>query len=259
MPAERDHARPVDAHLHWDVLSAADRRHARSRLHGALIPGITPPATRTALEHASDLPESWAWAAAWHPLHLPDSLEDEEVWSELASLLARREVRAVGETGLDYRPFVSAAERARQREAFRQHTRLAVVYQLPLIVHCVRAHADATAIVRETGAVGMVHAFSGSAEEANAWWELGWMLSFGPGLDKTSPRRAQRACQRCPADRLLVETDGPYGVLPDQNGSYDCSEALTKVVSTVARLRETSQTEILAQTEHNLSRLLGRS
>ena len=131
----------------------------------------------------------------------------------------------LGACGLDFargRP-----GRAAQEAAFEAQLRLANDRDLPVAIHCVRAWGRLTDLLRATGipaAGAMVHAFSGSAETAAELQRLGLHLSFGAG-------RGRRALAGVAADRILFETDAPWG------GDGDCEPAdLTRVAEAAARL-----------------------
>lgn len=246
--------RLADSHLHFDLLDPAQQGEAAEGLACALIPGVTPRATRAGLK-SEHVPERFVWAAAWHPLYLPEPADEARALEELDELLEHPRVVAVGETGLDYRPASDEAARARQREYFELHVERAAAAGLPISLHCVRAHADAQAIVRGSGVRGVVHAFSGSLQEADAWLELGWMLGFGPTLEGASERRAAGACRSAPNDRILIETDGPFVRGPAGSPPAGSPAQLQRVAQVVATLRGASVEEVAAQSLANFREL----
>ena len=102
-------------------------------------------------------------------------------------------------------------------------------------------------LLRATGlppAGAMVHAFSGSGETAAELQRLGLHLSFGP-------RRGLRALAATAADRLLFETDAPWG----GDGSEPAD--LPGVAAAAARERSAGP-ELAAQAGRNARQLFRR-
>ncbi len=122
----------------------------------------------------------------------------------VASLLPfDHQVQAVGETGLD---FAKGVPRAVQLAAFRAQLELARQYDLPVVLHCVRAF---DAVMRELRAcpprAAIFHGFIGSPEQARQALAAGHWLSFGERTFR-SPKTVE--AMRCtPLTQLFLETD----------------------------------------------------
>jgi TatD DNase family protein len=133
---------------------------------------------------------------------------------------------AVGELGLDARRGPPAPA---QRAAVRAQLALARERDLPVVLHCVRAHAELQAILRADGLPrrgGLLHGFRGGVELAQAWTALGLHLGVGPAaLRRPTPDQAE-ALGSAPGRWLLTETDAEPG-----------GDALPAVVAALARLR----------------------
>ncbi|EJD45783.1 Mg-dependent DNase [Auricularia subglabra TFB-10046 SS5] len=125
---------------------------------------------------------------------------------------------AIGECGLDYdRLHFSSAEM--QKKYFRMQLGLAKKYHLPLFLHSRAAHADFIAILTEEGfgtdggkAVGgcggVVHSFTGTAEEVADVVRMGFHLSVnGCGMKTESNLEALKTI---PPSRIMFETDAPW-------------------------------------------------
>jgi TatD DNase family protein len=130
---------------------------------------------------------------------------------ELAALAASPEVVAVGECGLDY--FRDFAPRAEQRAAFHRQLELATRLGKPVFLHQRDAHEDFLAILREHRArhTGVAHCFTGGAAELDAYLELGLAIGItGWICDERRGAHLLPLVRAIPAERLLLETDGPY-------------------------------------------------
>ncbi|RXK62747.1 TatD family deoxyribonuclease [Lacibacter luteus] len=112
-------------------------------------------------------------------------------------------VLAIGEAGLDK---VCATDFALQQTVFAAHIQLANESQKPLIVHCVRAHAEAMSLLKQHNVKVPVlfHGFTKSKELALQLMAQGYYLSFGHGLMKENLRTVLAAL---PIEQLLLETD----------------------------------------------------
>ncbi len=122
----------------------------------------------------------------------------------VASLLPLAdEVQAIGETGLD---FAKPVPREAQYAAFRSQLELARRYDLPVVLHCVRAFGE---VMRELRAcpppAAIFHGFIGSPEQARQALAAGHYLSFGERTFR-SPKTVE-AMRATPLERLYFETD----------------------------------------------------
>lgn len=112
-------------------------------------------------------------------------------------------VVAVGEAGLDK---VCTTDFAVQQTVFVAHIQLANELQKPLIVHCVRAHAEAMQLLKQqqVNVPVLFHGFTKSKELALQLMAQGYYLSFGHGLMKENLRTLLAAL---PIEQVLLETD----------------------------------------------------
>lgn len=104
---------------------------------------------------------------------------------------------------------------AGEEELFCMQLELAKKYSLPVIVHSRDAFDATLGCIRNSGRDrGVIHCFSYGKDEARAFLDRGWYLSF-PGTitwpKKTADReRIADLVRYVPRDRLLLETDAPY-------------------------------------------------
>lgn len=127
------------------------------------------------------------------------------------ALAAIGDAVAVGEIGIDYH--YDVAPKDVQRDVFAAHVDLAVRRDLPVIIHTREAMADTIAVLREAGqgrVRGVIHCFTGTAEEARLALDLGFHISFAGILTFPRAGSLRDAAAMVPVDRLLVETDAPY-------------------------------------------------
>ena len=126
-------------------------------------------------------------------------------------------VVAIGECGLDYdRLFFCDADT--QRRFFPLQINLAMDLGLPLFLHDRNSGGDFLSILKDArarGAAGskpfpggVVHSFTGTEGELQAYVELGLYISVN-GCSLKTPENLD-VVKKIPLDRLLIETDAPW-------------------------------------------------
>ena len=166
----------VDNHCHLDIAdgewlatSRGPRRWPRSVNVTRIVQiGCDLPGARWAVEAAAAEHPSWSPGSRCTPTRRPGSGDLDEAMAEIEALAgAHDQVRAVGETGLDY--FRTGEEgRAVQQETFRRHIDLAKRLDKTLVIHDRDAHDDVLRVIDEEGAPErwVMHCFSGDADFA---------------------------------------------------------------------------------------------
>lgn len=163
-------------------------------------------------------------------------------------------VAAVGECGLDYHWPVPKDE---QLALFEAQLQLALELDRPIIVHDREAHADTYALLKKYRPRGVVHCYSGSAEDVKWLTAQGLYIGFGGVVTFRNARKALEAAAAVPADRLLIETDCPYMAPVPYRGKRNDSSLLTHVAATLAALRGVGPETLLTQTMANGRALFG--
>lgn len=207
--------RIFDSHCHLDdPVYDPDRGEvlARARAAGvaaAMVVGIDPESARRCVALAETDPGLWASVG----LHPHDARRGSAaLLADLAALARHPRVRAWGETGLDYNRLFSPREV--QERWFEGQVAEALALGLPLILHERDSGGRFLALLRAAGPGGLrgvVHCFTGSDAELEAYLDLG--LAIGVTGILTHAQRGvelRRQATRIPAERLLVETDAPY-------------------------------------------------
>ncbi len=217
---------------------------ARARQAGVaqmIITGASLEGTRKAIELARAHPGELFATAGIHPHHATELTP--EALSELEELANEPEVVAAGECGLDY--FRDFSPRPVQQAAFHRQLELAARVGKPVFLHQRDAHEDFLAILREhrrSLVAGVTHCFTGGRQELIAYLELGFAIGItGWICDERRGAHLLPLVRDIPADRLLLETDGPY-LLPRDLHPKPASRRnepafLPHIASVVARAR----------------------
>jgi TatD DNase family protein len=206
-----------------------------------MVTGSSGSSTREAIEMARTHPGRLFATAGVHPHYAKELTAD--LLTELRQLAALEQVVAVGECGLDY--FRDLSPRAVQQKAFHRQLELAALVGKPVFLHQRDAHADFVAILKEHRAAlvgGVAHCFTGSQDELTAYLEMDLAIGItGWICDERRGAHLLALMSEIPADRLLLETDGPY-LLPRDLPSKPESRRnepgfLPHIAATVARAR----------------------
>ncbi len=122
-----------------------------------------------------------------------------------------QKVKALGEIGLDYHWDVPKDV---QMPVFSQQLEIAAAAKMPIVIHTRDAWADTLEVLRAHWAPravpGIMHCFSGNADQARECLDMGFYLAFGGVATYPKAAEVRAAAQIVPADRLLLETDAPY-------------------------------------------------
>lgn len=253
--------RLVDSHSHFDAPEFdADRDAALARAHAAGVDAQVVPAVEAA--SWPKLKAVCAGSAGLHPAyglhpmylasHRPEHLRELRGWIE------RERPAAVGECGLDY--FVEGLDAGAQQRYFDAQLQLAREFDLPVIVHARRAVDAVIASIRKVGNLrGVVHSFSGSAEQAAQLHKLGFLLGIGGPVTYERANRLRGIVAAMPLEQLLLETDAPDQPDSSHRGERNEPAYLTKVLEVVAGLRGMPRDALATATTANAERLFGLS
>ncbi len=125
--------------------------------------------------------------------------------SELEQRCRDEGVEAIGEIGLD----ALRGDLEEQLPVLRHQLELAARLDLPVILHCVRAHHLLQPELARFGLRGVLHAYSGGPAMVPRYLELGMHFSVGRQLLNARAQRLVASVHAIPPERLLVESDAP--------------------------------------------------
>ena len=140
------------------------------------------------------------FSAGIHPWDV--EIVNPELFIKLETMLAHPNCFAVGECGLDK---ITIPDPEIQQEVFKQQLQLAVKYNKPVIIHCVKAFDELIAITRRfhDKVPLVIHGFNKSAELAKQLIQEGFYLSLNAALLK----KEHVDFRSIPLGKLFLETD----------------------------------------------------
>jgi TatD DNase family protein len=254
----------VDTHAHLDdprFGGKVEALLARARAAGVVrvvTIGVDRETSRRAVRLAREYPLDVSAAVGVSPHDA--GTYDEAVAAELESLAAEPGVVAWGEIGLDH--YHDRAPRDVQRRVFLDQLRRARARGLPVVVHCREAHADLAGCLEEEGLPGpgepprgVLHCFSGTADDARRAVALGYMAGVGGVVTFENARALRETVRSLPSESVVLETDAPYLAPHPHRGKRNEPAYVRLASERVAELRGVGFREIARVTTANARRL----
>ncbi|HDZ56502.1 MAG TPA: TatD family deoxyribonuclease [Pseudomonas xinjiangensis] len=256
--------RHIDTHTHLDCPDFdADRQKVITDAHAGgvvriLVMGITSSHWDRLWHMVSSEPSLFA-AFGLHPVfineHRPGHIA--LLRARLESLAGDPHCCAVGEIGLDY--LLTDLDRERQQHVLEAQLKLASDFNLPVLLHVRRAHAQMIATLKRyrLARAGIVHAFAGSREEAREYIKLGFKLGLGGAATWEQATRLRRVIAELPATSLVLETDAP-DMSPAFNAHQRNSPVhLPRICEILATLRGETPEQLAEACLNNTCELFG--
>ena len=180
---------------------------------------------------------------------------NEAAFQELEKKLTRHPQAWVGEIGLDfYDKTQTPPQRERQIQVFSRQLAIAQTLHRRVIIHNLKATADIAAAVKQTGFAqgGIVHAFSGSVEEARVLTKLGFKIGIGLLLLNPNARKIRETLKTLNDTDFVLETDSPFMLKNEINTPAN----IRQIAAIAAEIRGVTVEEIAEATERNVEMLL---
>ena len=189
-------------------------------------------------------------------------LADQAAFDRMEQLAKRPKVIAWGEIGLDY--YYDHSPRELQQQVFLKQMELARAVKLPIVIHCrpsdnsENAWDDCLRLISEqwvpSGLGGVMHCFTGNADQAKRSLDMGFMISFAGNVTFPKAQQIRDAARMVPMDRMLIETDSPFLAPIPYRGKRNEPMFVKEVARQIGELRGFSAEEIGVQTTHNFQR-----
>ncbi|MDX2321486.1 MAG: TatD family hydrolase [Moritella sp.] len=238
----------IDSHCHLDFVDFnIDRIEvlARAKAKGVqqfLVPGVGAHNWQAVLALASQHEGVYA-ALGIHPYFLA-TFNDSHLQLLEQHLATAKHIVAVGECGLDKMvdfPF------EQQLYICKQQLLLAKQYELPVILHCRKAHNELIQLLQQVKLPrgGVIHGFSGSSQLGRQYIKLGFKLGIGGVITYPRATKTRQAVSELPLASLLLETDSPDMPISGYQGVRNEPANIAEVLQTLTKLRKEPK-EIIA-------------
>ncbi|MCD4829689.1 MAG: TatD family hydrolase [Candidatus Cloacimonetes bacterium] len=189
------------------------------------------------------------WVAGIHP-HWEHSSPDD--LPHLESLCESGLVAGIGEVGLDRRGDIEA-----QRPLLDRQLGLALDFDLPVVLHCVRAWPELLGLLKRRfpKVHGMLHGFNAPVATLEPFFALDLAISLGGGVT-SRPDASQVVRRVLRHGRVLLETDAPWQLPRWLDDDYNRPAHLALIAQKVATLGGVSYEQLCAM-QHATARELG--
>jgi TatD DNase family protein len=260
-PPEPLPAPAFDSHTHLDMLTEpVEQVLAAARAAGVshvVTVGCDLDSSRWSALRAAEHRDVYA-AVAIHPNETAQAqARKDEVLAAIAELARQPQVRAVGETGLDY--YRDSSPPALQQGWFRAHIEIAKATGKALMIHDREAHDDVFEILAQQSPPEQVifHCFSGGAELAKKCAEAGYVMSFAGNVTFPSAGSLREAVAIAPAELILVETDAPFLTPVPNRGRQNAPAQVAHTLRAIAQVKQIPVAELCATVMATGERVFG--
>ena len=246
----------IDSHCHLDFSCFDDDRAEvlnnckKLSVETIVIPGTEASRWQKQINLCHLYPQL-RFALGLHPYFL-NSFESLHL-VELSKLLNQYQDRvlAVGEIGLDTHIDV---DWKLQLQVFEQQLLIAEEHMLPVILHHRNSHNQLirTLKAKKFSQGGIVHAFSGSVQEAKAYIDLGFKIGVGGGITYSRASKTRKTIAQLPINCIVLETDSPDMPLMGKQGQRNSPEYLPEIFDSLLTLRNETKQKLLQACSHNV-------
>ncbi len=247
----------IDTHAHLDFDAFdKDRKDVLARANQAGVTRIINiggaggmRSNEIALELAQTHDNIWATIGI-HP-HDAKTVDD-EMLVQLAKLAMQERVVAIGETGMDLAKEYSPREV--QKKRFRDQLALAKSLDLPIVIHDRDAHSQIKWILQSDGvcgAGGIMHCFSGDADLAKVFIQMGFYISIPGVVTYKNAKKLQQVAREIPLEKMLIETDCPFLAPVPYRGKRNEPSYVKHTAQTIADIRGIPYEELAEHTTRN--------
>lgn len=247
----------IDTHVHLNAhqfdenVEEVIKRAKENGVEKMIVVGFDHKTNLRAIELSKQYDFLYA-TIGYHPTDAKDITEKDK--QELISLLDSEKIVGIGECGLDF--YWDKEHKEKQIEIFQWQIELSLKYNLPLIIH-MRDASEATynVLSEYENLKGIMHCYTGSAEMAPLFIDLGLHISLAGPVTFKNGRVPKEVAKVVPLDKLLIETDSPYLSPHPFRGKTNEPARVKLVAEEIARIKELPLKKIAEITTKNATNL----
>lgn len=251
----------IDTHAHLAMLEHASLSEVLERAHQSQIEkmvtvSVDEKSWEANRQLAETVPNVW-YSLGLHPHEAKDWENCQSRFLEAYSLAQKnKRCVALGEMGLDF--YYNLSDQEVQKSCFMDQLKLAQKWNLPVIIHCRDAFKETYECIRKVGLGprgGVMHCFTGNAQQAKEAVELGLKISFSGIVTFKTAQELQAAARSLDLSHMVIETDCPFLAPVPFRGKPNEPSLLPETAKVLASLKGVSLDEIKAQTSLNAEAL----
>jgi TatD DNase family protein len=272
----------TDSHCHLDFsafdanLSQLLQQCDTNNIHRIIVPAVKPSHWQRVISLTEKItPINITCSLGFHPwfviqqdINLPKNYDVASQELKLKQAIIdnhsshQNKIVAIGECGID---ICKAKTSTRNEDEYNKNIQLQEAFfemqlgiakenNLPVIIHHCQSHPLILALLKQykLANAGVIHAFSGSYQQAKDYVNLGFKLGIGGTITYPRAKKTIDAVKRLPLSSLLLETDAPSMPPFGTQGSNNSPLNVLAVFQALSVIRDEPATMIAAQIEHNV-------
>ncbi|WP_235869315.1 TatD family hydrolase [Veronia nyctiphanis] len=206
------------------------------------------------IEALAELSSTVFFALGLHPVWQDEHQDDVIAMLDDALSEKHSQCVAVGECGLDFA--MEGADRDKQVDLLEKQLALSIKYDLPVILHCRKAHNELLQILNKfPESRGVLHAFSGSYELGMNYIKRGFFLGIGGTITYPRANKTRHAVSKFSLEHLLLETDSPDMPVNGCQGQANSPDKIVDICRELSSLKHVEPDEIACKTFLNVQNL----
>lgn len=177
-----------------------------------------------------------------------------ETLKKIENWIKTEKIIAIGESGLDY--YRGDSFKKQQKWFLVEHLKLAMKYQLPIILHVRNAEDDLLQIIKEYPHNKIIiHCFSSNSFYAEKFIELGCFISFSGIITFPKAEEIVKAIEVVPDNKIVAETDAPWLSPVPFRGKINDPCKVKYVYQKISEVKNKDMSEILSDNALNFFNL----
>ncbi|MCU0454887.1 MAG: TatD family hydrolase [Bacteroidales bacterium] len=225
------------------------RRAQGNGVEKLLMPNIDVGSLSAMLNASSKYPGICIPMLGLHPTSVKDDYGKQI--DKLEKIFDNHRFIAIGEIGIDL--YWDKTHIREQLDAMKRQLAFALKAGLPVVIHSRESFPEVFSVLDDfegSGLKGVLHAFSGTLDDALKAAKMGFMLGIGgPITFKNS--RLDEIVREVGLEHIVLETDSPYLAPVPYRGKRNESSYLTLINRRLAEIFNVSEEESAGITYHN--------
>lgn len=251
----------IDTHSHMylsdfnDDIDEVLERCRQQYVQKIILPNIDAQSIESMHALCDKYPETFYPVLGLHPTYVKDEFSN-ELKHILQHFDAEKHI-GIGEIGIDL--YWDKTHIAQQKEAFGQQLDFAQQHNLPVIIHARESFDEIFEVLEALNYPtykGVLHAFTGTAHEAERAIEMGFYLGIG-GILTYKKSTLPASIQNIPIEKMVLETDSPYLPPVPHRGKRNESSYIPLVAAKMAEIKNVSLQHVANITTQNATDIFG--
>ena len=188
-----------------------------------------------------------------HPTDVKENYKDELDF--VVNTLKTNSYVAIGEIGIDL--YWEKSFLKQQQDAFKFQIRLAIKYDLPIVIHCREAFNEIFEVLDKENCDklrGIFHCFTGTLDQAKRAIDLGFVLGIG-GVVTFKNGGIDKFLHKIDLKNIVLETDSPYLAPVPFRGKRNESSYIIYVLEKLSEIYGISKEKIAEITSKNAEKV----